>query len=74
MMPFDTIEGRRIEAHHPQPRIVVNEDGWRSVAHRVTAGDWTLLGLWGDASAAHMAILDEGAGDIAVVTIECPDG
>jgi Ni,Fe-hydrogenase III large subunit len=73
MMPLDTIEGRRIEAHRPYPRIVVNEDGWRSVAHRVAAGDWTLLGLWGDASAAHMAILDEGAGDIAVVTIECPD-
>jgi Ni,Fe-hydrogenase III large subunit len=73
-MPFDTIAGRRIEAHHPHPRIVVSEDGWRSVATRVAAGDWTLLGLWGDAGAAHMAILDEGASDIAVVTIECPDG
>jgi len=73
-MPFDTIEGRRIEAHRPQPRIVVNEDGWLAVASRVAAGDWTLLGLWGDVGAAHMAILDESAGDIAVVTIECPSG
>ena len=31
-MPFDTIEGRRIEAHRPQPRIVVNEHGWLAVA------------------------------------------
>ena len=78
-MPFDTIEGRRIEAHRPQPRIVVNEDGWLAVASRVAAGDWTLLSLWGDVGAAHlgaahMAILDESVGDIAVVTIECPDG
>jgi hypothetical protein len=65
-MPFETIEGRRIEAHQPHPRIEVSEDGWRSVARE--------LGLWGDVGAAHMAILDEGAGDIAVVTIECPNG
>jgi Ni,Fe-hydrogenase III large subunit len=78
-MPFATIEGRRIEAHRPHPRIVVNDDGWRSVARELAAGRWTLLGLWGDVGAArigaaHMAILDEGAGAIAVVTIECPNG
>jgi Ni,Fe-hydrogenase III large subunit/Ni,Fe-hydrogenase III component G len=78
-MSFDTIEGRRIEVHHPQPRIVVSEDGWRAVARRLAAGDWTLLGLWGDSNSAHlgavhMAVLDEAAPAIAVVTIECPDG
>jgi Ni,Fe-hydrogenase III large subunit len=73
-MPFETIEGRRIEAHQPHPRIVVSEDAWRSVARELADGRWTLLGLWGDVGAAHMAILDEGAGDIAVVTIECSNG
>jgi Ni,Fe-hydrogenase III large subunit len=73
-MPFDTIEGRRIEAHRPQPRILVDEDGWRSVARKVSTGDWTLLGLWGDVGSAHMAILDESLADIAVVSIQCPDG
>jgi Ni,Fe-hydrogenase III large subunit len=73
-MPFETIEGRRIEAHRPHPRIVVNDGGWRSVAQELAAGRWTLLGLWGDVGAAHMAILDEAAGDVAVVTIECPNG
>jgi Ni,Fe-hydrogenase III large subunit len=78
-MPFETIEGRRIEAHRPHPRIVVNDDGWRSVARELAAGRWTLLGLWGDVGAArigaaHLAILDEGAGEIAVVSVECPNG
>jgi Ni,Fe-hydrogenase III large subunit len=73
-MPLDTIEGRRIEAHHPYPRIVVSADGWRAVASRVAAGDWTLLGLWGETGAVHMAVLDEAASAVAVVTIECPDG
>src|SRR5262245_28973273 len=73
-MPFETIEGRRIETHQPHPRIVVSEDGWRAVVRELAAGRWTLLGLWGDIGAAHMAILDEGARAITVVTIECPDG
>jgi Ni,Fe-hydrogenase III large subunit len=77
-MPFATIEGRRIEAHQPHPRIVVSDDVWRSVARELAAGRCTLLGLWGDVGAArigaaHMAILDETAGDVAVVTIECPN-
>jgi len=73
-MAFDTIEGRRIDTHRPQPRIVVSEDDWRSVARGLAAGKWTLLGLWGDDGAAHMAILDDATGAIAVLTIECPDG
>ena len=73
-MPFDTIEGRRVEGHRPWPRIVVSEDGWRFVASEVSTGYWVLLGLWGDTGAVHMTVLDESTGDIAVVSIECPAG
>ena len=41
---------------------------------RLAEGKWTLLGLWGDTEAVHLALLDEGAADIAVVTRECPEG
>jgi Ni,Fe-hydrogenase III large subunit len=71
-MPFDTVAGRRIEEHHPWPRIAVNEDGWRFVASQISTGFWSLLGLWGDSGAVHMAVLEERPGDIAVVSIECP--
>jgi Ni,Fe-hydrogenase III large subunit len=71
---LDTIEGKTIPEHRPWPRLVVDEDGWRFAASRLSAGCWTLVGLWGDIGAVHMAVLDEGAGGIAVVTIPCPDG
>ena len=71
---IDTIEGKKIAGHHPCPRLVVNEDGWRFVASQLSAGYWTLLGQWGDTGAVHMAVLDAGVGEIAVVTIPCPHG
>ena len=71
---LDTIEGRKIAGHRPCPRLVVDEDGWRFAANRLSAGGWTLLGLWGDTGAVHMAVLDEAAREIAVVTLPCLDG
>jgi Ni,Fe-hydrogenase III large subunit len=70
----DTIAlGARVEAHRPCPRVVVTEEQWSAIASELTAGRATLLGLWGEATAAHMAVLLTPA-DIAVVTIECTNG
>src|SRR5437588_11609470 len=66
------IDCQRVERHRPWPRLVVSEDGWRFVADRLSRGECTLLGLWGDAGAVHMAVLDER--EVAVLTIECPGG
>ena len=71
---IEAIEGHRVDGHRPWPRIVTNEQGWRLAAERVSTGAWTLLGLWGDAGAVHMAVLDERAEEIAVITIECAKG
>src|SRR5262245_9698644 len=75
VMPIlDTIAGNRIPGHRPWPRVIVREDGWRFAAQQCAAGQWTLLGLWGDAGAVHMAVLDERSADVAVLTLECKDG
>jgi Ni,Fe-hydrogenase III large subunit len=66
--------GRRIEAHRPMARVVVDVAAWRLAAETLRDGRLTLLGLWGDRGAVHMALLDEGKGDIAVVSLECPTG
>jgi Ni,Fe-hydrogenase III large subunit len=71
---IEQIEGERSECHRPWPRVVVNEDGWRFVGSQLSAGYWTLLALWGDAADVHMAVLDETAHEIAVVTIQCQGG
>src|SRR5207302_3257392 len=41
---------------------------------RLADGLDTLLGLWGDAGAVHLALATEPSGEIAVLTCECPDG
>jgi Ni,Fe-hydrogenase III large subunit len=71
---IDTIEGSRVSGHRPWPRAVVGEATWRAAADRLAAGELTLLGLWGAAGAVHMALIDESARDIAVLTLACPDG
>ena len=73
-MITDTIAGRHVPAHRPWPRIVVGADGWHRAGEELQALRWTLLGLWGDTGAVHMAVLDEPASDLAVLTLECRDG
>ena len=67
----DMISGELVQRHGGCPRVVVNEDGWRFATSQLSAGYWTLLGLWGDTGAVHMTVLEEGAREIAVITILC---
>lgn len=55
-------------------RTVVNEQDWREAIVRLAGAQATLLGLWGDAPNVHMALLDEGTGNVAMLTYECVDG
>jgi Ni,Fe-hydrogenase III large subunit len=67
-------QGRRVDGHRPWPRAIVTPEAWRAVAGELAAGHATLLGLWGDSGAVHMAAMSEAGRDINVVTVECPDG
>ena len=60
-------------ADHPFRRAVVGRDGWGAAAQELAAGRLILLGLWGEADAVHMALLDEAAGDLGVITLPCPE-
>jgi Ni,Fe-hydrogenase III large subunit/Ni,Fe-hydrogenase III component G len=66
--------GLPVEPHRPWRRAVVDHDIWQALAAQLAEGRWTLLGLWGERTAVHMALLDEGANEIAVATCLCPDG
>jgi Ni,Fe-hydrogenase III large subunit len=75
MSLIDTIpQSETTGTQRPWPRVLVHEQAWRDIARRVAAGQLTLLGLWGDSGAVHMAILEEGPGEIAVLTCQCPGG
>src|SRR5258708_31930012 len=69
---LDTIEGKTIPEHRPCSRLVVDEDGWRFAASRLSAGSWTLLGLWGDIGGGHMAARHQGARGVAGLTPSSP--
>src|SRR4029079_16757712 len=74
MTLLDMIPHREKADHHrPWPRMTVAEEGWQRAADLLAAGQLTLLGLWGDAGAVHMALLSESA-EIAVLSYACKSG
>ena len=67
------LAGSPVPAHRPWPRGLLAPEVWDVVAGRIVQGHWTLLGLWGEPEAAHMAILDESRAEIGVVSVACPN-
>ncbi len=67
------LEGREILQRRPWPRAVVGAHLWRFVANELAQGRLSLLGLWGEPSMVHIAIMDEATADIAIVSLDCPD-
>jgi Ni,Fe-hydrogenase III large subunit len=67
-------QGRKIRSHRPWPRVIVSPDAWRAAAALLTDARTTMLGLWGDLGAVHLALIEEPSGQSAVFTLECPDG
>jgi Ni,Fe-hydrogenase III large subunit len=66
-------KGRLVRGHRPWPRAVVSAEVWRDAIGLLAAGERTLLGLWGEPAVVHMALLDEVAGSVAVITLDCPE-
>jgi Ni,Fe-hydrogenase III large subunit len=64
-------QSRWIPQHRPWPRAMVAPETWRVASTRLAAGEWTLLGLWGEADVVHMALLDEPEGAIGVASLDC---
>jgi len=68
------LAGRRVDTDPSRTRVVVDAELWQAVTGHLAENAWTLLGLWGDPPYVHMAVLDEPAAGMAVVSLECPDG
>src|SRR5271168_3604092 len=52
----------------------VDEATWRSASEELRQERLTLLGLWGERAAVHMALLDESVGEFTVLSLDCPAG
>lgn len=72
-MPFISAladRGKRVAAHRPWPRVIVDAEVWRQAIIGVAAGEGTLAGLWSDGEAVHMCI--SAAERILVVSLPVP--
>jgi Ni,Fe-hydrogenase III large subunit len=70
----DMIGRGAVNGHRPWRRVEVDAGQWRSASLQLAAGQWILLGLWGDTGVVHMAVLNEGGNEPAVLSLGCPDG
>jgi Ni,Fe-hydrogenase III large subunit len=69
-------QGREVPRHRPLPRALVSVETWREAIEGLARGELSLLGLWGEPKAVHMALLNGagGASDIGIVSLDCADG
>jgi len=64
--------GRMSPDHRPWPRVEGTAETWRAAIRLLAAQTFTLLGLWAEKDAVHMALRDAATGDIAVMSLDCP--
>ena len=65
--------GRPAAGHRPWPRVELNHRGWSALVQHLAVADWVLMAEWGERDHIHAALRDESTGDIAVVSLHCPD-
>ncbi|MFG1394673.1 hydrogenase large subunit [Xanthobacter agilis] len=65
--------GTRRQGCRPWPRAILEAGDWSALAAHLAQGRFTLVSLWGDADAVHMALLDEATGEAGIATCLCPD-
>ncbi|HVX75980.1 MAG TPA: NADH-quinone oxidoreductase subunit C [Bradyrhizobium sp.] len=58
--------------HRPWPRATVTAATWNDAIAALATGGLSLLGLWGEPTCVHMALLDASNGAVGVLTHACP--
>ena len=66
--------GKPIAAQHPAPRALVDASTWQGAARALHHETLTMLGLWGEASGVHLALLDPATKAIAVLSLDASSG
>jgi Ni,Fe-hydrogenase III large subunit len=66
--------GKPVPGHRPWPRVDVDEDLWRQAVLGLAAGEATLLGLWSDGHAVHLALAEETTREPLVISLAVRSG
>ena len=67
-------EPLRVATQRPWPRAIATPNIWNRACQLLADGRLSLLGLWGDTTAVHMALLQDEPFDLGVLTIETTKG
>src|SRR3569623_962552 len=65
---------RAVPPHRQWPRVTVDAQTWGEAAAALAEGRWTLLGLWGEAAAVHLALHEPSSASFGIISLSCPDG
>lgn len=63
---------RPVAAHRSWRRAAVTSETWESAITRLRDNNFVLAGLWGETAGVHMALRDRDAGEVAVLSLDCP--
>jgi Ni,Fe-hydrogenase III large subunit len=66
--------GRAVPGARPWPRVQVDAELWQTAGQLLAEGHWTLLGLWADSGAVHMALLAEPQAGPGILSLDCANG
>jgi Ni,Fe-hydrogenase III large subunit len=72
--PIDImLRGREVQQLGPWPRVTVDAVTWNFATGELAQGRLSLLGLWGEPTTVHMAVMDQTSSEIAIISLDCPD-
>jgi Ni,Fe-hydrogenase III large subunit len=54
-------------------RSIVDPQAWQTAGQRLQSGEVSLLGLWGEPGAAHMALIEPASGKYEVLSLACAE-
>lgn len=66
--------GKPVAGHRPFSRYRTTPGGWRTLTEALGGNTLSVAGFWGEPAAVHVALREELSGDVAVVSLDCPDG
>jgi Ni,Fe-hydrogenase III large subunit len=63
-----------VEAQRPWSRWVGDRESWQGIGRALAGGEATMLALWSDGEAVHLAFSEEPISDVVVLSLPCPGG
>ncbi len=67
-------DGAHAGSQHPWPCAMVSEQTWAFAAEQLAKGEWTLVAMWAEPSALHLAVTEPVSSAVGLMTLRAPTG